>query len=81
MAKLSSVVRHEYLTIIKQPSFWITMLAIPLLMGVILLISYAGNRASMDSIQEAAKDLTNVAIIDKRPYKQRCGVVKRTTTF
>lgn len=65
MAKLSSVVRHEYLTIIKQPSFWITMLAIPLLMGVILLISYAGNRASMDSIQEAAKDLTNVAIIDK----------------
>ena len=64
MAKLSSVVRHEYLTIVKQPSFWIAMIAIPVLIGVVIAISIIGNKASADRIDELAKDLKNVVIVD-----------------
>ena len=65
MAKLSSVVRHEYLTIVKQPSFWIAMIAIPVLIGVVIAISIIGNKASTDRIQELSKDLKNVVVIDE----------------
>lgn len=65
MAKLSSVVRHEYLTIVKQPSFWIAMIAIPLLIGIVIAISIIGNKASSDRIEELAKDLKNVVVVDK----------------
>lgn len=65
MAKLSSVVRHEYLTIVKQPSFWIAMIAIPTLIGVVVGLSIIGNRASEERIEEIAKELTSVAIVDQ----------------
>ncbi len=65
MAKLSSVVRHEYLTIIKQPSFWIAMIAIPVLIGAVIGLSIVGNKASEDRINELAKDLKNVVIVDE----------------
>lgn len=65
MSKLKTVIKHEYLTIVKQPSFWIVMLAIPLLIGIVLGLSYLGNKSSEDRIKELAKDLTNVAIVDQ----------------
>ncbi len=64
-AKLSSVIRHEYLTIVKQPSFWIAMIAIPVLIGVVIAISIIGNKASEDRINELAKDLRNVVVVDE----------------
>ena len=65
MAKLSSVVRHEYTTIIKQPSFWIAMIAIPVLIGVIIALQFFAMQSSSDRIEELAKDLKNVAIVDE----------------
>lgn len=65
MAKLSSVVRHEYLTIIKQPSFWIAMIAIPAIIGIVIALSIVGNKASSEKFEEVAKELTNVAIVDQ----------------
>ena len=65
MAKLSSVVRHEYATIIKQPSFWIAMIAIPALIGVIIALNFFAAKSSSDRIDELAKDLKNVAIVDE----------------
>ncbi len=64
MAKLSSVVRHEYMTIVKQPSFWIAMIAIPVLIGVVIALSIIGNKASVDRIEELAKDLQNIVVVD-----------------
>lgn len=64
MSKLGIVIKHEYLTIVKQPSFWISMLAIPLMVGLILGLSYIGNKSSEDRIEELAKDLRNVSIVD-----------------
>lgn len=37
--KLRAVVRHEYMTIIKQPSFWISLIAIPLITAVVIVIN------------------------------------------
>lgn len=65
MAKLSSVVRHEYLTIVKQPSFWIAMIAIPVLIGAVVGLSVIGNKASADRIEELAQELQNVVIVDE----------------
>ncbi len=64
MSKLRSVIRHEYLTIVKQPSFWIVMIAIPTLIGAIIGLSYLGNKSSADRIEEIASELKNVSVID-----------------
>jgi ABC-2 type transport system permease protein len=64
MSKLQPVIRHEYLTIVRQPSFWILMIAIPVLFTAVIGLTFLGNQSSADRIQELAKDLKNVAIID-----------------
>lgn len=65
MAKLWSVVRHEYTTIVKQPSFWIAMIAIPVIMGAVVGLSIVGNMASADRIEELAKELQDIAVVDE----------------
>lgn len=68
MSKLRTVIRHEYMTIIKQPSFWIVMLAIPMLIAAVFALSYFGNKSSADRVEELAKELKNVAVIDESGY-------------
>lgn len=65
MSKLRIVIKHEYLTIVKQPSFWIIMIAIPAIIATVLGLSYLGNKSSENRIMELAKDLTDVAIVDE----------------
>lgn len=65
MDKLKIVIKHEYWTIVKQPSFWIIMLAIPAIIALVLGLSYVGNKSSEDRIKELAKDIKNVAIVDE----------------
>lgn len=65
MSKLRAVIRHEYLTIVKQPSFWIVMVAIPLVIAAVFLLVFLSNQSSSERIEELSKDLQNVAIIDK----------------
>lgn len=64
MSKLRSVIRHEYTTIIKQPSFWIAMVAIPLLVGAIVGLTVLSNSSSEDKIKETAETLKNITIVD-----------------
>lgn len=64
MSKIRSVIRHEYLTIVKQPSFWIVMIAIPALVGAVIGLTYLGNKSSADRIEEIASELKNVSVID-----------------
>lgn len=65
MSKLSAVIRHEYTTIVKQPSFWAMMIAIPVLMGVIIAISFFGSQATEDKIESLSKEIQNVAVVDE----------------
>lgn len=65
MNKLRAVIRHEYLTIIRQPSFWIFMFLLPVLMGVIMAINVFSGQSSNEHIQKVAKDLQSVAVVDE----------------
>lgn len=65
MHKLRHIIRHEYLTIIRQPSFWIAMTAIPVLAAIVITLSVLGNQSSSQHVAEVAKQLHNVAIIDE----------------
>lgn len=64
MSKLQSVIRHEYLTIVRQPSFWIVMIAIPMLIAIVFGLTFLGNQSSANRIEELSKDLKNIAIVD-----------------
>ena len=60
--KLKAVIRHEFLTIVKQPSFWISLIAVPLITGVVILIGMLTN----DSKDTAKKDGNlSIVVIDK----------------
>lgn len=76
--KLAAVVRHEYLTIVKQPVFWLVMLAIPALIAAIIAISYFSGKAADSRIEEAAKKVDNVVVVDKSGLinKQIAGASK-----
>lgn len=68
MSKLRAVIRHEYTTIVKQPSFWIMMLALPVIFGVIFLMMFLSGKASTDRLDSLAKDIQNVAVIDESGF-------------
>lgn len=63
--KLKAVIRHEYFTIVKQPVFWIIMLAIPTLIAAVLAITYFSSKSTDDRIAEQAKKIDNIVIIDE----------------
>jgi ABC-2 type transport system permease protein len=60
--KLFAVIRHEFLTIVKQPSFWISLFSIPLIAGLIILVGVLTD--SDDKDIDPAKNKLNVAVID-----------------
>ncbi|MEX0748894.1 MAG: ABC transporter permease [Candidatus Saccharimonadales bacterium] len=63
--KLKSVIRHEYLTIVKQPAFLLTMLALPIFMAAIFGLSYFAQHTADSNIDEAAERVENVVVIDE----------------
>jgi ABC-2 type transport system permease protein len=63
--KLRAVIRHEYLTIVRQPGFLLTLIGIPVLMIAVGAISVFAERTSMSSIEDASEDLQNVVVVDQ----------------
>lgn len=61
--KLRAVIRHEFLTIIKQPSFWLSLIAFPLVAGIILLIGALTDSSDNSTIDPDDKS-RNIVIID-----------------
>lgn len=53
------------MTIIRQPSFWISMVAFPIIFGAIFGLNYFSNTSGTARIEEVAKNLENVAIVDE----------------
>lgn len=60
--KLRAVVRHEFLTIIKQPSFWISLFSVPVIAGLIILIGFLSD--ADDKKVDPTKNKLSVAVID-----------------
>jgi ABC-2 type transport system permease protein len=70
--KLRAVIRHEFLTIVKQPSFWISLFAVPLLFGFIILLSVLTN--ADDKKVDPAKNELNVVVIDNSGIMNRAVI-------
>lgn len=64
-SNLRTVIRHEYLTIVRQPSFWIVMVAIPLVIAAVIGLSYFGGKSSSDRLEQIASELKDVSVIDQ----------------
>jgi ABC-2 type transport system permease protein len=64
MSKLSSVVRHEYLTVVKQKGFWAYMIAMPVVFLFIFVLIGLANRGDNTSLEKVAGDLKDVAVVD-----------------
>jgi len=60
--KLKAVIRHEFLTIVKQPSFWISLFAMPLIIGVVIIIGMISNTSN--TADKNDKNLS-ISLIDK----------------
>lgn len=59
--KLRAVIRHEFLAIIRQPSFWISLFSVPAILGVVTLIGVLTNQ---EKDTDPAKNNLSVAVID-----------------
>ncbi len=64
MSKLRAVVRHEYLTVVKQKGFWAYMIAMPLIFLFIFLLVGLSARSDNETLDKVASDLKGVAVID-----------------
>lgn len=64
MSKLRSVVRHEYLTVVKQKGFWAYMIAMPLIFLFIFVLIGLSNKSDNSSLEKIASDLKGVAVVD-----------------
>lgn len=64
MSKLRSVIRHEYLTVVKQKGFWAYMIAMPLIFLFVFLLIGLASRSDNASLEKVASDLKGVAVVD-----------------
>lgn len=64
MSRLRSVVRHEYLTVVKQKGFWAYMITLPLIFLIVFLLIGLAGRSDNSSLEKVTKDLKGVAVID-----------------
>lgn len=64
-SKLWAVIRHEYLTIVKQPAFILTMLAVPLIAGATMALSIFAQRTANTNIEEAVKQVDSILVVDE----------------
>lgn len=64
MSKLKAVVRHEYLTVVKQKGFWAYMLALPAIFLFIFVLIGLSSQSDNKSLDKIAGELQNVAVID-----------------
>ena len=63
--RLRSVIRHEYLTVVKQPSFILTMLGIPLLIAGVAAIGFFAERTTETTMEESSAEIEEVAVVDQ----------------
>lgn len=64
MSKLRSVIRHEYLTVVKQKGFWAYMITMPVVFLIVFILIGIAGRTENTSLEKIAKDLQNTAVID-----------------
>jgi ABC-2 type transport system permease protein len=71
MNKILTVARHEFLTLVTKPSFWIALIGLPLFMGVIMAVSILGSGAA--TAATVASKQNEVVI---QGYVDQSGLIK-----
>jgi ABC-2 type transport system permease protein len=71
LSKALIVMRHEFLTLVSKPTFWISLIGLPLFMGVIMGISFLGSGAATAASLSARQNRT-VA----QGYVDHSGLIK-----
>lgn len=64
MSKFFIVAKREYLKVITKPTFWITTLAFPVFIGILMGISIFANMSSEDTIKEST-EVDTLAVYDE----------------
>lgn len=64
MSRLRSVIRHEYLTVVKQKGFWAYMITLPAIFLLIFLLIGLASRSDNSSLEKITNDLKGVAVVD-----------------
>jgi ABC-2 type transport system permease protein len=69
MHNLGNVIRFEIVRVLKKPTFWISTLAFPLMVGVIWFLVFVSNKTGQDSLSDLSNaELSNIAVIDHSGY-------------
>ncbi len=63
--KLLAVTRHEYRTIVKQPSFWISLIAAPAIFLLIFGINYLSSRSNTDLEKQKNEAGYKISVVDQ----------------
>ena len=71
---IKTVFKFETIRQLKKPSFWVAVLLMPVLMGVVFLISFVAGKDSVDTTPHLSED-TVIAITDK------AGVLPKDNPF
>lgn len=79
--KLRAVIRHEYLTVLKQPSFWIALFAVPLLIAGVLLIGFLTDESNTPQATPGELDIVLIdqAGIISEDTQKRAGIIVSNT--
>jgi ABC-2 type transport system permease protein len=64
MSRLRTVIRHEYLTVVKQKGFWAYMISLPAIFLLVFLLIGLSAKTDNASLEKIASDLQGVAVVD-----------------
>jgi ABC-2 type transport system permease protein len=79
MTKILIVLRHEFMTLVSKPSYWIGLIGLPIFMGIIMTISFLGSGAATVATVSAKQNETVL-----QGFVDQSGLVKTIpagTTF
>jgi ABC-2 type transport system permease protein len=65
MSKALIVAQREYVKVVRKPSFWISTLIFPVLMGVLIFISGYSSASVDNKVEEDVKQLKQVLVLDE----------------
>lgn len=64
-SKLFLVAKREYTRVVRKPTFWITTLALPLFMVIVMLVSGFSAQSAENKLKEEAENSTAILILDE----------------
>lgn len=68
MHNLSTIIAFEFLRTVKRPSFWISILSVPVIFGVIFALSYFSGQSSQQIQERQEDEQFSLQVLDESGY-------------